>query len=207
MPATDFAAIERELTAAFTRRLEKRRRTNGRLRTALLTTVLAGAFCTAAIASGVAGDLQLDPTKWSLLGGGDIDGGGGTYVHARSLENGSNSTFLLEHDDGLAPYQAFLLHDKTLAAAQATSPVSVRVESGELCSPAELTRAEQVALSTLNAGFASGSPADASKQAVDSATQAAFAPSPCRGLEYAGEQARLVYAGVQPRSKLMPGAQ
>jgi hypothetical protein len=206
MPATDFAAIEGDLIAAFARTLDKRRRTNSRIRAALLTLVLAGAFCTAAIASGIVGDLQLDPTKWSVLGGGDVDGGRGAYVHAKSLEDGSNSTFLLEHDDGLAPYQGFLLHEKTLAAAQASSPVPVRVESGELCSAAALTRAEQVALSTLSAGFAPGTPPDASKPAVDNATRAAFAGAPCRGLEYGGEQARLVYAGVQPRSKLMPGA-
>ena len=179
---------------------------NSRIRAGLLTLALAGAFCTAAIASGVVGDLQLDPTKWSVLGGGDVDGGRGAYVHAKSLDNGSNSTFLLEHDDGLVPYQAFLLHEKTLAAAQASSPVPVRVEAGDLCSAAALTKAEQVALSTLISGFAQGAPADASKQAVDNATQAAFADAPCRGLEYAGEQARLVYAGVQPRSTLMPGA-
>ena len=206
MSATDFDAIERDLTAAFARRLEKRRRRTGRLRMALVTVALAGAFCTAAIASGVVGDLQLDPAKWFRLGGGDVDGGRGAYVHAKKLEDGSNATFMVEHDDGLAPYQAFLLHERTLAAAQATSPVPVRVESGELCSAASLTRAEQVALATLAAGFAPGTAADASKQAVDDATQAAFAGAPCRGLEYAGEQARLAYAGVQPRSKLMPGA-
>lgn len=206
MSATNFAAIEGDLIAAFARTLERRRRTNSRIRAALLTLALAGAFCTAAIASGIVGDLQLDPTKWSVLGGGDVDGGRGAYVHAKSLENGSNSTFLLEHDDGLAPYQGFLLHEKTLAAAQASSPVPVRVEPGELCTAAAVTSAEQVALSALSAGFAPGTPADASKQAVDNATRAAFAGSLCRGLEYAGEQARLVYAGVQPRSKLMPGA-
>ena len=206
MTATDFGAIERDLTAAFTRRLATHRRTKGRIRTALLTLAVAGAFCTAAIASGIAGDLQLDPTKWSFLGGGDVDGGRGAYVHAKNLESGSSATFLVEHDDGLAPYPAFLLHEKTLAAAQATSPVPVAVEPGELCSASALTRAEQVALSTLNAEFAPGVSADASKQAVDNATQAAFAGSPCRGLEYAAEQARFVYAGVEPRSKLMPGA-
>lgn len=153
MTATDFGAIERDLTAAFARKLENRRRTNSRVRTALLAIAVTGAFCTAAIASGVAGDLQLDPTKWSLLDGGDVDGGRGTYVHAKNLESGSNATFMVEHDGGLAPYEAFLLHEKTLAAAQATSPVPVRIESGKLCSAAALTRAEQVALATLNAGL------------------------------------------------------
>jgi hypothetical protein len=203
---TDFDAIARDLSDALGRRLERRRRTNRRLRTALLTVAVAGAFSTAAIASGIAGDLQLDPTKWSVLGGGDVDGGRGAYVHAQKLADGSSATFMVEHDAALAPYQAFLLHEKTLAAAQASSPVPVRVEPGELCSAAAVTRAEQVALATLGASFAPGTNADASKQAVDEATQTAFAGSPCKGLEYAGEQARLVYAGVQPRSKLMPGA-
>lgn len=203
---TDFDAIARDLSDALGRRLERRRRTNRRLRTALLTVAVAGAFSTAAIASGIAGDLQLDPTKWSVLGGGDVDGGRGAYVHAQKLADGSSATFMVEHDAALAPYQAFLLHEKTLAAAQASSPVPVRVEPGELCSAAAVTRAEQVALATLGASFAPGTNADASKQAVDEATQTAFAGSPCKGLEYAGEQARLVYAGVQPRSKLMAGA-
>jgi len=203
---TDFEAIERDLTIALGRRLETRRRTNRRIRTALLTVAVAGAFSTAAIASGIAGDLQLDPTKWSILGGGDVDGGSGAYVHAQNREDGSNATFMVEHDAALAPYQAFVLHEKTLAAAQASSPVPVRVEPGELCSAAAVTRAEQVALATLGATFAPGTSADASKQAIDDATQAAFTSSPCRGLEYAGEQARLVYAGAQPRTKLMPGA-
>lgn len=203
---TDFGAIERDLTDAFGRRLKIRRRARRRTRIALLSLAVAGALSTAAIASGVADDLQLDPTKWSLLGGGDVDSGRGAYVHAQSREDGSHATFLLEHDAGLAPYEAFLLHEKTLAAAQASSPVRVRVEPGELCSPSAVTRAEQIALAALVAAFPAGTSADASKQTVDDATQAAFAGSPCRGLEYAGEQARLVYAGVQPRSKLMPGA-
>ncbi len=44
MAATDFAAIERDLTAAFARRLEQRRRTNRRIRIGLLTVALAGVF-------------------------------------------------------------------------------------------------------------------------------------------------------------------
>ena len=38
------------------------------------------------------------------------------------------------------------------------------------------------------------------------AVREAFAQAPCRGLEYGGEQARLVYAGIQPVAALMPGA-
>jgi hypothetical protein len=41
---------------------------------------------------------------------------------------------------------------------------------------------------------------------VDDAVTAAFTGAPCRGLEYAGERARFVYAGVEPRTMLMPGA-
>jgi hypothetical protein len=180
-----------------------RRRRTVRLTGATLT--LAAIFSAAAIASGIGGDLQLDPTKWSILGGGTVDNGRGAYVHAKRTSDGSNSTFLLEHDAGLPAYQAFLLHERTLAAAQDSSPVPVQAEQGDLCTPSALTRAETVSMSTLRAQFPPGTNGDATKGAVDSAVRAAFAGSSCRGLEYAGEQARLVYAGVQPASKLMPG--
>jgi hypothetical protein len=114
---------------------------------------------------------------------------------------------MLEHDADLTPYKAFLLHEQTLAAAQATSPVPVRMEQGEICSPAELTRAETVALTTLQAVFPRGADPDNTKPAVDEAVQAAFSGASCKGLEYAGEQARLVYAGVMPATKLMSRAE
>jgi hypothetical protein len=79
------------------------------------------------------------------------------------------------------------------------------VEPGALCTPAALRRAETVAVATLQAQFRPGTDANVTKSAVDSAVVAASAGSPCKGLEYAGEQARLVYVGVQPASKLMPG--
>jgi hypothetical protein len=202
---TDFDAIGLDLSAALHRRLDTRQRRHRRLRIAVVTAVVAGAFSAAAIASGIAGDLGLDPTKWSVLGGGNVDNGRGAYVHAKSLEDGSNSTFMVEHDAGLPAYQAFLLHERTLAAAQATSPVLVRIERGDLCTPDALTRVERVSLATLSAGFAPGTDPNASRQAVADATAAAFAGTPCKGLEYGGEQARLVYAGIQPRSMLMPG--
>ena len=66
-------------------------------------------------------------------------------------------------------------------------------------------QAETVALAALAAQFPPGTDAEATRDPVDSAVQAAFADSPCRGIEYAGEQARLVYAGMMPESKLMPG--
>jgi hypothetical protein len=181
----------------------KRRRRTIRATGAALT--LGAIFCAAALASGIGGDLQLNPTKWSILGGGSVDGGRGAYVHAKRTADGSNSTFLVEHDAGLPAYRAFLLHEETLAAAQATSPVPVRVEPGALCTPAALRRAETVAMATLQAQFPPGTDADMTKSSVDSAVAAAFAGAPCKGLEYAGEQARLVYGGTQPASKLMPG--
>ncbi len=202
---TDFAAITMDLEIAFAHHLERQRRRRRRLRLAGVAAFVATSFSTAAVASGIGGDLQLDPTKWSILGGGSVDDGRGAYVHAASLEDGSGSTFLVEHDAGLPAYQAFLLHEKTLAAAQSTSPVPVRPEPGELCTPEALTQAETVALATLRSGFPAGATADATRSAVDASLQGGFANAPCRGLEYAGEQARLVYAGVQPASTLMPG--
>jgi hypothetical protein len=44
------------------------------------------------------------------------------------------------------------------------------------------------------------------KTAVDAALKTEFGDARCRGLDYAGERARFVYAGLEPRSMLMPGA-
>ena len=203
--ATDLVAIGEDLRAALVRRLESRQRRRRRLVVVVVAGLVASGFSAVAIASGVADDLQLDPTKWAILGGGSVDQGRGEFVHAERISDGSHSTFLVEHDANLPAYQAFLLHEHTLAAAEATSPVPVRVESGDLCTPSALTRAETVAMSTLRAQVLPRSDADATKGAVDASLQSAFADSLCRGLEYAGEQARLAYAGVQPASKLMPG--
>jgi hypothetical protein len=68
-----------------------------------------------------------------------------------------------------------------------------------------VTRAEIVGLQALGA-FEPGTAANSTKEVVDDAVAAAFAGAPCRGLEYAGEQARFVYAGTEPRRLLMPGA-
>ena len=88
---------------------------------------------------------------------------------------------MVEHDAGLPAYRAFLLHERTLAAAQGLLQfVPVRVEQGDLCTPAELTRAEAVALVTLRASFPVGMSANATRAAVNDAVQAAFAGSPCR---------------------------
>jgi hypothetical protein len=201
----DLDAIGRDLVAAHAFRLERTRRRRRTLRAAGFALAVAFAFAAAAAASDIGPGLQLDPTKWTILGRGSTDDGRGEYVHARRAQDGSPSTFMVEHDAGLAPYQAFLLHERTRAAADATSPVPVREEAGALCSPAELTQAERVALTSL-AAFPAGTAADLTKAVVDAAVQAAFRGAPCRGLEYASEQARLVYAGVQPRTLLMEGA-
>ena len=200
----DLDAIGRDLVAAHALRLERTRRRRRRLRSAAVALTLACAFAAVAMASDIDRGLQLDPTKWTILGRGSTDGGRGEYVHAQRRD-GSHSTFMVEHDAGLAPYRAFLLHEQTRDAADATSPVRVRAETGALCTPAELTRAERVALELL-ASFPEGTAAAATKDAVDAAVAAAFGAAPCRGLEYASEQARLVYAGVEPRTLLMPGA-
>jgi hypothetical protein len=203
---TDLEAIGRDLQHALERRLSNKRRRGHSVRLAGLCLVVTGTFATVAYASGIGADLQLDPSKWSILGGGSVDDNRGAYVHAKNREDGSNSTFMVEHDAGLPAYQAFLLHQKTLAAANSTSPVAVRTEPGALCTPEAVARAETVALVTLRAEFTPGTSPDATREAVTTAVAAAFENALCAGLEYAGEQARLVYSGRQPESTLMPGA-
>lgn len=145
----DLDTIERDLVIAYGGQLERERRRKRIVRTGALVAVLAGLFATVAVASGLGPDLQLDPTKWTILGGGSTDDGRGAYVHAQRVQDDSHSTFMVEHDAGLSRYEAFLLHERTKAAADASSPVPVRVEAGALCSAAELTRAELVALQAL----------------------------------------------------------
>jgi hypothetical protein len=203
---TDLEAIGCDLQYALERRLRSKRRRIQRLRLAAVCLTATGAFATVAYASGIGGDLQLDPSKWSILGGGNVDGSRGAYVHAKNRADGSNSTFMVEHDAGLPAYQAFLLHQKTLAAANSTSPVPVRSEPGALCTPDAVTRAETVAMVALRANFTPATSPDATRVAITAALAAAFENTPCAGLEYAGEQARLVYSGRQPESTLMPGA-
>jgi hypothetical protein len=202
---SDLAILGDELRSALARRVEVRRRRRRRLTATAVVALAASGFSAVALASGIAGDLPLDPTKWSIVGSGTVENGRGEYVHAERRADGSHSTFMVEHDAGLHAYEAFLLHEKTVAAAQESSPVPVQAEQGDLCTPAQLTRAETVALATLRAQFPPGASTDATKPAVDAALESAFAGSACRGLEYGGEQARLVYAGTMPASKLMPG--
>jgi hypothetical protein len=184
--------------ARITARRARRRRT---LRVTAATAALVGAFTAVAVASGIAPDLQLDPTKWSILGSGSVDNGRGQYVHAQNNATGAKSSFSVEHDAGLPRYEAFLLYER-LRDAEGTT-VS---EPGSLCTADQLTRAEVVALATLRSFFSPGASPNATKGTVDAATQAAFAGSPCRGLEYAGERARFVFADIEPRAMLMPRA-
>jgi hypothetical protein len=185
----ELEATGRELHAALRRRIAK---TQGRLRRARRAAVVVAAFAAlagVAVASGIDEDLHLDPTEWTIFSSGSVDSGRGAYVKAHATDGSRDSTFMVEHDAALERYDAFLLHERLVEAAGGGS------ETGSLCSRAELTRAEQVALAALRSAVS-----------ADASVKAEFAGQPCRGLEYASEQARLVYTGAQPESLLMPGA-
>jgi hypothetical protein len=182
----ELEAIGLQLRTAYAGRLRRRRL----VRVAAAGVVAAAAFTLAAAAS--TGDLQLDPLKWEILGGGSVDNGAGEYLHAKSRLDGGPSTFMVEHDAGMDRYQAFLLHERLRAAADSTSPVAVQAEPGSLCTQDELTRIEQNALDALRAN---GSP------------QAATAGDQCRGREYGIEIARRVFTSVEPVANLMPGVE
>ena len=201
----DLETLGRDLETAFARHLALRSRRKRRHRVLGLATASAAALCAAALGSGLTGGLNLDPATWSILGGGTVDAGRGEYVSAARVGDGSQSLFLVEHDDGLSAYNAFLLHEKTIAAARAASAPGVESEPGPLCSPAALTQVESAALRALRAGFSPGADLDATKAVVDRAIGTEFAAQPCQGLQYGGEQARLFFAGIEPQSKLMPG--
>ena len=192
--------VGNELTAGYSRLLERRWR---RRRTLRLVSAVVGVFCAftaAAFGSGIAGDLQLDPAKWSIFDRGSVDGGRAEYVKAHSKTGGPDSTFMVEHDRSLPRYQAFLLHERVVGAAGGDG------ERGDLCTADELTRAESVAMRALGAAVPAGAGPDATIGVADGAVRAAFAGAPCRGLSYASERARFVYGGIEPRSMLMPGA-
>ncbi len=175
----ELETIGRRLHLAYSARLRRRRRL--RLGTAAACCVLA--FGGAAYASGVTDDLGLDPTKWEILSRGLVDDGKGAFVHAKSLEDGRPSTFMVEHDAGMERYDAFLLHEKTVSAAGG-SP-----EAGPLCTREQLTRIEQQSLDALRAG-ATPTPSDS-----------------CRGRVYGIDTARRVFAGTEPSANLMPGVE
>jgi len=177
----DLEMIGAQLQHAYARRLRMRRAV--RL-SAVAATVAATVAVTAVAATG---DLQLDPTKWAIVGGGSVDNGRGEYVHARSLQDGRPSTFMVEHDAGMDRYDAFLLHERLKDAADATSSVEVPQEPAALCTRGQLARVEQETLDALRANAAPSSPAD------------------CRGVAYGVELARHVFTGVEPAENLMPG--
>jgi len=177
--APELETIGRQLHLAYSGRLRRQRRL--RLGTAAACCVLA--FGGAAYASGVTDDLGLDPTKWEILSRGVVDDGKGAFVHAKSLEDGRPSTFMVEHDAGMDRYDAFLLHEKTVDAAGGGG------ESGALCTSAQLTQIERESLNALRAG---ATPASAIS---------------CRGREYGIETAQRVFTGVEPAANLMPGVE
>ncbi|MBA3718105.1 MAG: hypothetical protein H0W87_07770 [Actinobacteria bacterium] len=185
---TELETIGRDLCLAYSGRLRRRRR----IRAGAAATCSVLIFAGAAYASGIADDLHLDPTKWEILGGGSIDGGKGEFVHAKSLQDGGPSTFMVEHDAGMDRYGAFLLHERLKAAADESSPTPAAPEPGALCTRAELTRIERNALDALRAN---GSP------------EAATAAETCRGRAYGIEMAQRVFSGLEPATNLMPGVQ
>ena len=194
----DLDSIERDLVAAYRVRLA----TKGRRRrvgfAAVAALVLAGAFSAVATAGVISVNLTLDPTEWIVISSGSTSNGGGSYVHAQRTSDGSHSTFIEEHDADLPRYDAFLLHEQTKDAADGTSPVPVKGDSGALCTADQLTRAEVVGLQVAQA--------TPTKDAVMAALDQEFSGSACRGLDYAADEALLVNAGAEPRSLLMPGA-
>lgn len=187
----ELEAIGNRLQLAYAARLRRRR--TGRVAAAVVAAF--AVFATTAFASGIAGDLNLDPTKWDVLSAGAVDNGQAEYVHAKRISDGSHSTFMVEHDAAMADrYDAFVLHEKVKAEANDTSPVPVRTEPGPLCTRDQLTTVEQTALDALRAG-------------VDptAAVDGVFAGNPCRGEAYGIEIATSVVAGSEPAAHLMPG--
>jgi hypothetical protein len=200
--STNLEVLERDLQLGVDRLLSRRRRRR-LVSTAAVAALAVAALATVAVASTT--DLRIDLTKWTILSHGGTGDGRGEFVNAQNKEDGGRSSFFVQHDADLSPYEAFLLFERNQAAAGGAGGI-VPGDGGDVCSQQQLTRAEQVALATLRAGFAAGAKANETKAEVDSAVSAAFGGSPCRGLDYAGERARFVYAGVEPDSNLMPGA-
>ncbi len=184
----ELEVVGHDLHAALARRIAHTQHRARRVRLGAAVVTALAVF--AGTAAAVDGDLTfIDPTKWTIFERGSVDNGRAEYAKAHATDGSGDSTFMVEHDAGLERYDAFLLHERTIDAAGGSH------EDGALCSRAELTRAEQVALAALRAGTPPAA-----------AVEAEFAGPPCRGLEYAAEQARLVHSGIQPASLLMPGA-
>ncbi len=194
-------ALEHDLQRGLTRLLARRRR---RRVVSSVAVALVAVAALAAVAVASTTDLRIDPTKWTILSRGGTDDGRAEFVNAQSKETGGRSSFFVQHDSDLSPYEAFLLFQRNEAAAGEAGAMTP-TESGDVCTRAELTRAEQVALAALRSNFSFGAKPNETKAQVDAAVSAAFAGSPCRGLEYASERARFVFAGVEPDSNLMAG--
>lgn len=196
----DLDSIEYDLVNAYRARLAAKRRRRRVAVSGICALVLAGALAATAVAAGIGFDLSLDPTQWIVIGSGSTDDGAGAYVHAQRKSAGSHSTFMVEHDAGLPRYEAFLLHERTKDAADATSPVPVPPAASTLCTAQQLTDAEVLALQVVqeNPG--------ADKTAIVKELDAGFSGAECRGLDYAADEVLLVSAGTEPRSFLMPGA-
>lgn len=179
-----YEALGRDLHAAVGRRIARRAHKRRVAGVSTLSAVVVGVLSTAALASGVLPGLDLDPTRWEVLGRGEVDGRA-SYVTARERATGQESTFLEERDAGMDRYDAFLLNRKVLRAA------GLPLEPGAVCTASELTAAEIAALEALAAG--------------GDATAAATSVG-CSGAAYAAERAGWVYAREEPTEMLMPGA-
>lgn len=200
--STTLDVLEQDLQRGYDRLLKRRRRRRI-ASTALVSVVAVAALATVAVASTT--DLRIDLSRWTILSRGGTDDGRAEFVNAQSKETGGRSSFFVQHDSDLSPYDAFLVFERNQSAAGAAGSINP-AEAGDVCTQAELTRAEQVALATLRSGFSPGAKPNETKAQVDAAVGAAFAGSPCRGLEYAGERARFVFGGIEPAANLMPGA-
>ena len=106
-------------------------------------------------------------------------------MHARNLQGGGPSTFIVERDAGMDRYDAFSCSvEKTVDAAGGGG------EPGALCTRGQLTRIEQESLDALRAG---ATPASAIS---------------CRGRGSRRiETAQRVFTGVEPAANLMPGVE
>jgi len=188
-------ALGCDLRAAIGRRITRRAHKRRMVAVLSLSAAFVGVLSTAALASGMLPGFDLDPTKWEILGRGEVDGRA-SYINARERQTGNEATFLEERDAGMDRYDAFLLNRQVRSAA------GLPLEAGAVCATAEVTRAEIVALETVAAVGPPGLPRDAATADVD----AALKSFDCSGVGYAGERARWVYARDEPVAMLMPGA-
>ncbi len=183
------------------RALIARRARHRRAATITAAIVLSAAsFSAIAVASGLVDDLSLNPARWHILDRGDVESGQASYVRAIDKRSGKQTLFTVVRDRGMDRYRAFLLHEEVAAAAGERPDA----DGMRLCSRRELARAEQVAMAHLEASFTPADDVDAMKRSTDMALAATFATRSCRGLDYAGERARFVFAGVEPPTMLLP---